>query len=159
MLLLGGPLVWRQLKVKRRAAARSGPYPDAWPPARWLRNLRALASFLGRILAFDKYWFRQCWLALAYAAQEEKDRLVLYGQGEAARILCALSRYLPVTITHICPVQHEGTKRLFGREIISPEDLAKMDATVLVATLADVQAYLGRLEELGIGRDRVITLQ
>ena len=159
MLLLGGPLVWRQLKVKRRAAARSGPYPDASPPARWLRKLRALASFLGRILAFDKYWFRQCWLALAYAAQEEKDRLVLCGQGEAARILCALSAYLPVTITHICPVQHEGAKRMFGRQIISWEELAEMDATVLAATFVDVPAYLDRLKELGIGRDRIITLQ
>ncbi len=156
--LLAG-IVWRQLRVKRRAAGWSRPRPGSSPAREWGRKIRATVGFLRRILAFDEWQFRQCWWALAYAAQEGRRQVVLYGQGDAARILCALSRHLPVSVTGICPAGRSGRGRLFGRPAIAPEQLAGNGMPVVVAAFVDIPAYVARLEELGLSRDKIITLQ
>ena len=156
-LLLG--MVRRQFKVKRRAAAYSSPRRSRFAPAEWLRKIAATKSFLKRILAFDRHWMRQCWLALAYAAQEGKNELVLYGEGDAAHICCALSRHLPVDVAAICPFRPDFPSRLLGRPTLREEQLLESDATIVIASFVGTPARLGRLQELGIDRDRIITLQ
>ena len=152
-------IAWRQLKVKRRAAAWSRCDPGAPRAREWLRKLRALKAFLGRILAFDRYWFRQCWMALSYAAQEGRRELALYGEGDAARVLCALSRYSAAEVTGICPLRPDPPRRLLGRPTLSEDRLARSQATVVIAAFVNIPAHVARLEELGIPRDRIITLR
>ncbi len=152
-------MVWRQLKVKRRAARWSQPGTNMQGGRRRLRKLRALVNFIRRILAYDRYLFRQCWLALAYAAQEGRNSLVLYGQGDAARILIKLSRYFPVEIVAICPVGYDRPASLMNRPTISHEVLARMSETILTACFVDTPAVLAVLATLGVPRERIITLQ
>lgn len=151
-------LLARQLAVKRRAARWSRPRARRGALREWTRKLRALGSFLGRILAFDRHWFRQCWLVLAYAAQERKTDLVLYGRGDAVRILRALAHGLPVRIRAICPPGPGPTHRP-DCPTLSESDLAATDATIVVAALVDTPRHVARLEQLGIGRDRILTVQ
>ena len=152
-------MLWRQLKVKRRAAAWSRPNRNVPPAREALRKLRALVSFLHRAWGFNRHWLRACWLALAYAAQSGRTDLLLYGEGDAARILCRLSRHLPVTIRGICPFRPESPKRLWGRKTLSPQDLARSDATCILAAFVNTPTHLAQLARWGIGRDRLITLQ
>jgi hypothetical protein len=150
-------LVWRQLGTKRRAAGWSGPHPPASRLGRWRRKLRALAGFLARSLAFDRYRLRQCWLALSLAAQRGDREVVLYGDGEAAAMLCALARHLPVRVAGVCPEAPTARRRLFGRPVVAPEALAAA-AAVVVADFVAVPNHLARLAELGVPRGRTITL-
>lgn len=152
-------LLRRQFAAKLRAARLSRPPARGRTHREWLRKLAALVRFARRIVEFDRYLFRQCWRGLAYAAQEGNSRLVLYGEGDSARILCTLSRFLPVTITAICPFRPDGRRRLLGRPRISEDQLATAGQTIVVAAFVNTEAHLTRLEQLGIGRHSIITLQ
>ena len=156
-----GPMVlamaWRQLKVKRRAAAVSRHDPGAPRFGEWLRKLRALVAFARRILAFDRYWFRQCWMALSYAAQQGRRDLILYGETDPANILCALSKHSAANITAICPLA--PNPRRLPRPTITQNNLTDSPATIIIAAFVDIPAHLAHLQDLGIPRERIITLQ
>lgn len=152
-------MVWRQLKVKYNARIWALTRYRHSAIREWLRKISALIRFLKRILAFDKHWFRACWLTLAYAVQSGKRNIIVYGDGDAARILCNMSKLLPITIRSICPFLPHVNTRLFGHEIISEEQLTKVEETLVIATFVNVTAYVTRLEKLGINRDRILTIR
>ena len=152
-------IVWRQLKVKYNARTWASRRYHHSATKEWLRKINALMYFLKRILAFNKHWFRACWLTLAYAEQSGRQNIIVYGDGDAARILCVMSKYLPITIRSICPFHPNVHTRLFGHEVISEEQFTKVDETVIIAAFVNVPVYLTRLEKLGINRDRILTIR
>lgn len=156
-IILG--MVWRQLKVKYNARTWALTRYRHSTIREWLRKIGALIRFLKRILAFDKHWFRACWLTLAYAAQSGRRNIIVYGDGDAARILCKMSKHLPITIQSICPFMSHVNTRLFGHKVISEEQLTEMEETVIIAAFVNVHAYLTRLEKLGINRERILTIR
>ncbi len=152
-------IVWRQLKVKHKT--HTWALTRYLHPKRrgWLREIGSLKRFLKRILAFDKHWFRACWFILAYAVQSEIQNIIIYGDGDAARILCNMSKNLPITIRGICPLLPNVNTRLFGHKVVSEEQLSKVDEAIIIATFVNVPAYLKRLEKLGINRNRILTIR
>ena len=158
MPLVAG-MVRRQLRVKRRAAAWSRPTGPGGRLRNGIRKASALKSFLKRIYAFDKHWIRQCWLALAWAAQRGRRELVLYGEGDAAKALCHLARHLPVEIVGICPFRTGRPEKLLGRRTLTREQLAETDALIILAAFVDTAARLEQLRQLDIPRERVIVLR
>ena len=152
-------MLWRQLKTKRRAVAWSRLPSSSLSGREWQRKFRALVSFVKRMFAFDRHWFRQCWRALCYAAQEGHGDLILYGEGDAAAILCALAKRLPVSITAICPFRSSAPAKMYGRPTISKEQLARRGQMIVVAAFVDTPAHLDDLEQLAVQRSRIITLQ
>ncbi len=154
------PLLLRVLISQFRIKHRMVPWLRPNPATRNLKGkFRALLNFSRRIFAYDRYLFRQCWLALAYAAQEGNKDVVLYGEGDAARVLCALSKHLPVNITAICPFRGNPPLHLLGRPTISQDQLARTGDTIVVASFVNTPEHLERLKALDISRDRIITLQ
>ncbi len=152
-------IVWRQLKVKYNARAWASRCDQHSAIKEWLRKIIALMYFLKRILAFNKHWFRACWLTLAYAAQSDRQDIIIYGDGDAAIILCNLSKFLPITVRSICPFLPHVNACLFGHKTISEDQLPETDETLVIAAFVNVSAYVTRLEKLGINRNRILTLR
>ncbi len=152
-------MVWRQLKVKYNARSWALTRYRHSATREWLRKIGALMRFLKRILAFNKHWFRACWLTLAYAVQSGKRSIIVYGDGDAARILCSMSKLLPISIRSICPLLTCENTHLFGHKVVSEEQLTETDETVVIAAFVNVAAHVTRLEKLGITQDRIITIR
>ncbi len=153
-------MVWRQLKVKYNARAWALARYRHSATREWFRKIGALIRFLKRILRFNKHWCRACWLTLTYATQSDRKHIIIYGDGDAARILCNMSRFLPITVRSICPVLPQATKRLYGHEVITEAQLTMMEEeTVIIAAFVNVRAYLTKLEKLGIYRNRILTIR
>ncbi|MCJ7543630.1 MAG: hypothetical protein MUP47_03525 [Phycisphaerae bacterium] len=155
-MMLG--VAWRQVQVKRRAigwSAMCTPEAIRREPG---RNWNRLKEFLRLLFEYDRYLVRQCWLALAYSAQEGRRELIVYGQGEEARIACALAGHVKIKVRAVCPLGPNRPRRLFGRPTISEQAMAESSATVLLAALVNLPALRKRLEDLGLGTQRVIGL-
>jgi hypothetical protein len=149
----------RQWRVKWRAAGLAVARPGNSAAREGLRKSQALVSFLKRIVAFDRYWFRQCSLALGYAIQEGHADLVLYGEGDVARVLCAMAGRLPIRIKAVCPFRPAPPPRLLGRPTITEKELAQSGDMIIVAAIVGIGGRVERLKALGVPRDRIITLQ
>ncbi len=160
------PLVFgllnKQLTIKRRVARLhippSGVLGTAYEP---LRKVRALCAFLQRMLVWNRHLLRVCWRHLCYIASLGQDEVALYGDGDAARILCALSRFLPVRIRAVCPFpeSEENHLRSPDRETWTEEDVADYEGLVIVAAFVNSAEHLGRLQRLGLNRERLIVLE
>ncbi len=152
-------ILWRQWRVKWRAAALAAPRPGSSAAHEGIRKSKALVSFVRRIIAFDRFWFRQCSLALGYAIQERRTDLILYGEGDVARVLCAMARRLPVNIKAVCPFRPTAPPRLLGRPTITEKEMAQSGDTIVLAAIVGIGERVERLKALGMPRGRIITLQ
>jgi hypothetical protein len=152
-------ILWHQWRVKWRAAALAAPRAGSSAAHEGVRKSKALVSFLKRIIAFDRYWFRQCSLALGFAIQERRTDLVLYGEGDVARVLCAMARRLPVHIKAVCPFRPTAPPRLLGRPTMTEKEMAQSGDTIVVAAIVGIGERVERLKALGVPRDRIITMQ
>ena len=85
--------------------------------------------------------------------------MILFGEGDAAKILCALTRQLPITIKAISPFSSNAPAKIYGRPVISKEDLARTKAVIIIAAIVDVPTRLTELQRSGIARSRIITLR
>ncbi len=152
-------ILWRQWRVKWRAAALAAPRAGNSAGHERVRKFNALVSFIKRIIAFDRFWFRQCSLALGYAIQEGRTDLVLYGEGDVARVLCAMAGRLPVNIKAVCPFRPETPPRLLGRPTMTEQEMARSGDTIVVAAVVGIGERVERLKTLGVCRERILTLQ
>jgi GT2 family glycosyltransferase len=152
-------ILWHQWWVKWRAAALAAPRLGRSPAQEGVRKSKALVSFVKRIIAFDRFWFRQCSLALGYAIQERRTDLILYGEGDVARVLCAMARRLPVNIKAVCPFRPTAAPRLLGRPTITEKEMAQSGDTIVLAAIVGIGERVERLKALGVPRGRIITLQ
>jgi hypothetical protein len=153
-------LLWKQLRIKRQAAQLRlppvGVVAAAHEPA---RKLRALSGFLARMWAYNRHLLRVCWLHLGYVAALGQREVVLYGDGDAARILAALARFLPVRIRAICPFAGAPPRPRRQPERWSEERLAAYPGMVIVAAFVNSSEHVQRLQRLGITRDRLVVLE
>jgi hypothetical protein len=156
-LLLG--LLWRQLRVKR-GVVRLGLRPAPASPTRdRLRKLRAFWEFGARMLRYNRHLFRVCWMHLVHLITLGESEAVLYGNGEAVRILCALARFTPLRIRAICPF--DGTLDVVEKKppTWSETSLAAYEGPVLVAAFVNAAEHVRRLSQLGIPRERCLVLE
>ncbi len=152
-------ILWHQWRVKWRAAALAAPRAGSSAAHEPVRKLKALVSFVKRIIAFDRFWFRQCSLALGYAVQEGRTELVLYGEGDVARVLCAMAGRLPVHIKAVCPFRAAAPLRLHGRPTMTEKEMAQDGGAIVVAAMVGIGGRVERLKALGVPPGRIITLQ
>lgn len=125
-----------------------------------LRKLRAAWGFLQRMSAHNRQLLRLCATALDEAASRGCREVVLYGDGEAARILSTLSQCGPARIRAICPFGpaiREVGRRPYG-ELWSVPRLAEWSGTVIVAAFVNTEKRTARLRELGIPDERVVVI-
>jgi hypothetical protein len=156
-LLLG--LLWRQLRVKRQVVRlRLRPAPASASRERF-RQIRALWEFLGRMLRYNRHLLRTCWHHLLHLISLGEKEAVLYGDGEAARILCALARFVPLRIRAICPFDGSLAGTLPGPATWSLESLAAYQGPVIVAAFVNAAEHVRRLGQLGIHRDQLLILE
>jgi len=113
---------------------------------------------INRTMAICRHWLRQSWLALAYAAQENKSELILYGQSDVIKVLISISDELPITIIAVCPLDSASGKSLGGVKIIDEHEISDISQTVVIAAYQHGFQYLDRVEKLGVDRKRIITL-
>ena len=151
-------LLWQELVVKYRVPTRlpsgSGLERAAVP----LLRLRSLARFARRMLAYNRDRITLCWRHLCYACSIGARTLVLYGDGMEAKILCVLSRFLPLEIRAVCPFRDTGAERLYGRPVRRLEELAGARETIMCASFLNTAQLLEQLAAAGVKRERVIVL-
>ncbi len=156
-LLMG--LLWRQLRVKRQVVGlRLRPSPASAARDRF-RQFRALGEFLRRMLRYNRHLLRICWMHLLHLVSLGEKEAVLYGDGEAARILCALARFTPLRIRAICPFDGSPAEARQSPATWSEENLAAYKGPVLVAAFVNAAEHVRRLRQLGIHRDRLMVLE
>jgi hypothetical protein len=152
-------LLYRQFRVKKKAARLRVPPSGVVATAREpLRKLQALWGFLRRMLAYNRHLLRVCWVHLCYVASLGQSEIALYGDGDAARILKALSRFLPVRIRAVCPFAGMPS-RSRGVPTWTEQQLAAYEGLVLVAAFVNSAEHVRRLRQLGRERDRIIVLE
>lgn len=137
------------------------------PPDGFAASVRDLLAFLRRMWAYNRHLVKQCWLHLVYLADSGQREAVVYGEGDAARLLMALSRFSPVRITAVCPVQGSGVgdqgsgRRRMSRRIdtVDTEQLRALKQPILVAAFANLDRHVSRLARAGIPRERLVLMQ
>jgi hypothetical protein len=157
-LVLG--LLWRQLQVKYQAAKlrapASGTAASVHEP---FRKVRALLGFLRRMLEYNRHLFKVCWVHLCYVASLGRSEVAIYGDGDAARILCALARLAQVRIRAVCPFDSLAHGQCPGQETWAEKRLLAYDGMVIVAAFVNSAQHVGRLERLGLDRTRLVVLE
>jgi hypothetical protein len=153
-------LLARQFLVKRTTArlrvCQPGVTAAAWEQ---LRKFTVLWGFVQRMLVYNRYLLRVCWVHLCYVATLGQSEVALYGDGDAARILGTLSKSLPVRIRAICPLGGLPSRRHRGVETWNEQQLAAYDGLVIVATFVNSAEHVRRLQHLGLDRDRLVVLE
>ena len=125
----------------------------------WRASFRDLTGFLQRMWAYNRHLVKQCWLHLVYLADSGEREAVLYGEGDAARLLVALSRFSQVKITAICPIDRQPHARWARLDTLDTEELRETKPPILVAAFANLDRHVARLARAGIPRDRLVLMQ
>jgi hypothetical protein len=156
LLPLVGMLLWKQLQVKRQAA-RLRPRPVALRAAARepARKARALLAFLARLRQHNDERLHLCWTRLADLASQGCREVALYGNGDAARLLIALCRFLPLRVRAVCPFPGAAP----GRDTWSEQRLAQYDGTIIIASFVNTVAHRQRLQALGTRSRRLVVLE
>jgi hypothetical protein len=148
------------LQVKYQAAKlrapASGTAASVHEP---FRKVRALLGFLRRMLEYNRHLFKVCWVHLCYVASLGRSEVAIYGDGDAARILCALARLAQVRIRAVCPFDSLAHGQCPGQETWAEKRLLAYDGMVIVAAFVNSAQHVGRLERLGLDRTRLVVLE
>jgi hypothetical protein len=152
-------LLRQQLQVKRQTARLRLPSGGLVPVTKErIRKIGAGLRFLKRMLEYDRHLIRVSWLHLCHLASLGQSEVALYGDGQAARILRRLARFVPIRLCAICPFSG-SPRRYHGKaELWSEVQLAAYEGTVVVAAFVNASAHVQRLEQLGLPRDRLVVL-
>lgn len=120
---------------------------------------RDMAGFLKRMWAYNRHLVKQCWLHLVYLADSGQREAVVYGEGDAARLLVALSRFSPVRITAVCPIDRTQPTIWTRLDTVDTEGLRDTQQPILVAAFANLDRHIARLARAGIPRERMVLMQ
>ena len=151
-------LVWEQLLVKYRVPTRLPSGPGIGKLRIPFQRTRSFVHFLRRQLAYNRDGLKVCWRHLCYANQIGARDLVLYGDGTAARILCTLSRFLPVRIRGICPFCPTDAPSRYGKPLKRIDELPGSPETVLCASFTDTASLTQELARAGVETERIMAL-
>ncbi len=145
----------RQITTKRRAAQRARRPVSERQWLAPLRKLAALGAFLRRIAPFNRWQVHACRGALASLGGRQ---IVLYGGGEACRILSRLAARAGVKIVAACSPEH-GPAPADVAEVWTRDQLARWNGPILIASFVNIAKRLDELESLGVPRERVTVLR
>jgi GT2 family glycosyltransferase len=123
------------------------------------RKIRTSLAMTKRMLKYESFLLKLCWRHLCHAEAQGCEEIVLYGDGDTARIVVGLSELLPVKVQSICPFEQSDAESCYGRDVWSKDQLADYQGTVLLTSVVNVEQRLSQLREMGIARERVITMQ
>jgi hypothetical protein len=112
-----------------------------------------------RMLDYETFLLRLCWRHLCHAEVRGCREIVLFGDGDTARIIVGLSKLLSVEVRAICPFDPTESKKRYGREVWAIDRLADYEGMVLLTSIVNVEQRLTQLQEIGITRERVIAMQ
>jgi hypothetical protein len=111
-----------------------------------LRRLTAGRRFVARILDYERWRLRQCWLLLAYLRQQRYNRIAIYGEPALAEALTMLAGYLDLSVESVTPLLEETS------------ELAGPDVPVILATFLCVQDWRNVLTASGVRDDQIHVL-
>jgi hypothetical protein len=152
-------LLFRQFQLKYRMASLRYRPPGVRASLREpFRKVRAAWGFLQRMLDYNRHRMRVCWLHLCYVASLGYREVVLYGDGDAARILSAMAESLHIRIRAICPIDGSPVQQR-RYESWSEDRLVAYPGAVILAVFVNSAEHVQRLEQLGCERDRLIVLE
>jgi hypothetical protein len=152
-----GRIMLRQFVVKRQAAAYIGRGRGKGAFRNAIRLLQATIGFFKRIRQYNRHWARQCWLALAYAAQEGAQEVVVLGQGDEVEIIKRLAPAAGIAISGIVPLHAEAAV-VNGLPVRKIQDIARAEDMIIIAAFAGIDDALRVAVRAGIPRGRIITL-
>ncbi len=155
MFLLMAGLLWHDLRIKLQVPTRLPSPPGLAKAGRPITQLRSLAAFVCRVHAYHRDRLLACWRHLRYARALGAREVILYGDGVAARMLCALAPYVPLTVRAIVPFCAAG--RPHGAGLLFPAAAAHV--MIVPAAFTDTTKHLARLAACGVDRTSVVTLR
>lgn len=149
-------LLWRQLQVKRGAAAMNptvvGPRPKARAlfEARAFVKIRSLLAFIRRMARHNRFLFHRAWINLRYLRDRGDREIAVYGGPDATLIVLAMARIMGIRARQI--VRFEATEKC-------PRKLADWRGAVVLAAFVNSRPRVVQLASWGIERDRVVVLE
>jgi hypothetical protein len=153
-------LLCRQFQVKYQTARLRIPQPGmAASVHEPFRKVSAFLGFLQRMVEYNRHLLRVCWVHLCYVASRRRSEVAIYGDGDAARILSALCKFVHVRIRAVCPFDGLAHRQCTGHETWSEHRLLAYDGLVIVATFVNSAEHVRRLEQLGFDRARLVVLE
>jgi hypothetical protein len=162
-------LLRRHLRIRLQSSSNEHALPQTQssdePSRRWRllrylpRKARTAYAMMRRMLDYETFLLRLCWRHLCHAEVRGCREIVLFGDGDTARIIVGLSKLLSVEVRAICPFDPTESKKRYGREVWAIDRLADYEGMVLLTSIVNVEQRLTQLQEIGITRERVITMQ
>lgn len=162
-------LLWRQFLVKYHFDEQ---VHDGYEPRnvttrpslmKFLRTpfckARALIRFLHRMLNYNKHRIHLCRKCLESVASTGERDVILYGDGEAARILCSYAPLQKVHIKAICPLEPVQNNRIYGAEIWLKNQFDRWDGTIIVAAFVNIEKHVTQLHEAGIAPEKLVLMR
>jgi hypothetical protein len=134
---------------------------SAGPPqgGKLRRKLQGLSSFLKRMWAYDLHLVRRCWVTLSYLKASGHTELVLYGDGDAARLLASMTRPLGLRVHAVCRWSAAEPRRRPLAPVWTAQQLGRWAGPVVVASFVDSAQHVEQLQSLGLSRERLIVLE
>jgi hypothetical protein len=152
-------ILWAQLIAKYSTTILSVAVVGQPAGGRWRRKLNSLRAFLRRMWAYDLHLARRCWVTLSYLKATGQTELVLYGDGDAARLLAAMTPSLGLRVRAVCRWSAAEPRRRKRAPDWTPAQLSRWAGPVVVASFVDSVEQVEHLLSLGIVRERLIVLE
>jgi len=143
-------LIW-QVYLKLTKFTRSSGGPKSF-----LRKLVAGYEFLKDMSAYNREVIQRCRRCVKSLTAENVPVVFIYGEKDVVDILCDLSFETPMKM-RILHERYETDKKV-GWETIPVEKCALSAEKIIVASLINTQERIGRLRDLGVDSDRIISL-
>ena len=142
-------MLLRQYRIKYDKLRHAAPSPARTPGvfqtpgvlADAYRKVRGACGFLPAALVYSKWLLRTCWLHLAWVRTRGFDKIILWGDPQAAAIVNRLAGQAGIT-TVTC------------RRV---EEMRHSDLPVLVAAFHNGSRLRAQLAQLGVGDERIVT--
>ena len=114
-------------------------------------------DFLKSMSQYNLHIIRQSRRCLRELAEQNVKEISVYGTGDVAEILYALTLELSMKIRAV--YDELGGGKFFKLDVSPVEDCANLDQKVVIAAMVGIDGKFERLKQLGVGRENIVVLQ
>lgn len=150
------------VQLKRSLRRISPPRPSGGRGGGVMRLLgmaRSFVRFLREYADHERHCLARAWLTLCCLAERGERRLALFGCGQAAWTLFALTRFLPLQISGACPFDADAADCPGGAQRLNMDELRNFPGPIVIAAFVNTAYWLRELEAAGIPRERCVVLE